>query len=93
MIDSIEIDYERNPIFRPSYEAGSMAGSMAERRRNAVTMLSIARPDLSEENERQVASLPDGKVDELIGVVTTLLKDRSTKASQELDEILGPKPA
>lgn len=88
MIEAMDIDYERNPVFRKSYEVGRMA----EKRDNALRMLRIIHPSKQAEHARLIGGLPDSKVQELVDVATALLTERNERDQSRLDEILSTGP-
>lgn len=85
MIEALNIDYERNPVFRRPFEMGERA----ERRRSALTLLNIARPSAKAENERITAALPDATIDALVAAASDYLAGPSEEARQRLDELLA----
>ncbi|MEH3148283.1 MAG: hypothetical protein PGN34_23820 [Methylobacterium frigidaeris] len=88
MIETLNIDYERNPIFRRPFEMGERA----ERRRSALNLLNIARPDAGAENESAVATLPDEGIDRVVAAATHYLTQRTAEARQRLEDAIVPEP-
>lgn len=88
MIEAMDIDYERNPVFRKPYEVGRMA----EKREHAIRMLGIIHPTMRAEHERLVGALPDSKIQELVDVATALLTERNERNQSRLDELLSTGP-
>lgn len=88
MIEALDIDYEKNPIFRRPFERGRSA----ERRSNALNLLDIARPGRIRDNQELVEGLPDEKIDGLIAAVSTALRARTAEALSQLDETIDPQP-
>lgn len=88
MSDVPEIDYERNPIFRRPFEVGRCV----ERRRQALNLLEIARPDRGLDNQSTIEFLTDDEVDGLISAVSTFLRERTAEALRDLDAAADPQP-